>query len=108
MRFLMTNMGGGKEPDEQLFADMAAFVEELTKEGVLLATGGLGPASRLSSGDDGRITVTDGPFAEAKESVVGFALIDVRSRAEALELSERFVRIVGGGVTYMSEVFGPE
>ncbi|MFE0424509.1 YciI family protein, partial [Streptomyces sp. NPDC058953] len=57
--------------DERLFTEMAAFVEELTASGVLLATGGLAPEGvRVSlSGDE--ITVTDGPFTEAKEAVAG-------------------------------------
>jgi hypothetical protein len=51
--------------------------------------------------------VTDGPFAEAKEAVVGFALIDVRSKEEAIEHSKRFWSIVGDGEGEIRQVFGP-
>ncbi len=107
MRYLMMQKAQDTEPDAQLYADMAAFVEELTASGVLLATGGLDPAGvRLSSiGDE--ITVTDGPFTEAKEAVAGFALVEVRTREEAIELGRRFRRIVGDGESVMHQVYGP-
>lgn len=106
MRYLMMTKGGG-EPDEKLFVEMAKFVEELTAAGVLLATGGLDPAGFrvASSGDE--ITVTDGPFTEAKEAIGGFALVEVRSKEEAVELARRFRRIVGDGESLVHEVFGP-
>jgi hypothetical protein len=104
MRFLMISTGGD-EPDEKLFAEMGAFIEELTASGVLLATGGLDPAQTrmTSSGDE--ITVTDGPFAEAKEAAAGFALVEVRSKEEALELTRRFRKIVGDGTSVIQQVF---
>ena len=49
MRYLMLTKNDGREPDAQLFADMAKFVEELTAEGILLATGGLDPVGRQIS-----------------------------------------------------------
>ncbi|GAA0251640.1 YciI family protein [Cryptosporangium japonicum] len=107
MRYLMLTKNDGREPDAQLYADMASFVEELTAEGILLATGGLDPAGRRIVSADGEITVTDGPFTEAKEAVGGFALIEVRSEEEALELARRFRRVVGDGTSLMHQVFGP-
>ena len=65
--------------------EMGKFIEEMTKAGVLLATGGLDPNGIHIKSSGGEITVTDGPFAEAKEAVVGFALIDVRTQEEAVE-----------------------
>ncbi|MFJ1703224.1 YciI family protein [Kitasatospora sp. NPDC088346] len=107
MRYLMTTKPSDVAPDENLYAEMASFVEELTASGVLLATGGLEPGGiRVTSAGD-RITVTDGPFAEAKEAVAGFALIEVRSQAEAVELARRFRRIVGDGESVIQQVFGP-
>ncbi|WP_035855310.1 YciI family protein [Cryptosporangium arvum] len=107
MRYLMLTKNDGREPDAQLFADMAAFVEELTASGVLLATGGLDPAGRRIASSGGEVTVTDGPFTEAKEAVGGFALIEVRSEEEALELAHRFRRVIGDGTSLMHQVFGP-
>ncbi|CAM5244060.1 YciI family protein [Streptomyces tanashiensis] len=107
MRYLMTTKPTDTAPDERLYAEMGRFIEELTAAGVLLATGGLEPGGILvtSSGDE--ITVTDGPFTEAKEAVAGFALIEVRSQEEAIELARRFRRIVGDGQSVVQQVFGP-
>jgi hypothetical protein len=107
MRFLMTTTGGS-QPDEHLLAEMGRFIEELTKAGVLLATGGLDPRGTHITSSGGEITVTDGPFTEAKEAIVSFALIDVRSKEEAVELSKRFWKIVGDGEGDIRQVFGPE
>jgi hypothetical protein len=107
MRYLMMSKNADAQPDETLYAEMGKFIEELTASGVLLATGGL-PAEGVvlrSTGDE--ITVTDGPFAEAKEAVGGFALIEVRSKEEAIELGRRFRRIVGDGESVIQQVFGP-
>ena len=107
MRYLMTSMATDQAPDERLFAEMGTFIQEMTAAGVLLATGGLEPGGTriTSAGDD--ITVTDGPFAEAKEAVAGFALVEVGSKEEAIELGRRFRRIVGDGVSVIQQVFGP-
>ncbi|HEY9367027.1 YciI family protein, partial [Streptomyces sp.] len=84
MRFLMTTKPSDAAPDEALYIEMGKFIEELTASGALLATGGLEPGGILVSSSGEEITVTDGPFAEAKEAVAGFALIEVRSREEAI------------------------
>jgi hypothetical protein len=107
MRFLMTMNGGGPQADERLHADMARFVEELTRAGVLLATGGLGMTGTHITATGGRVAFTDGPYAEAKETIVSFALIEVRSREEAIELSRRFWAIVKDGEGDIRQVFGP-
>jgi hypothetical protein len=106
MRFLMTVNGGGPPPTRELFAEMGRFVEELTRAGVLLATGGLDSGTHVTS-SAGSITLTDGPFAESKEVIVSFALIEVRSKEEALELTRRFWTIVGDGEGDVRQVFGP-
>jgi len=105
MRYLMLSKTGSNEPDEKLFTEMAAFIEEMTAAGVLLATGGLdGTGFKLTS-SGGEITVTDGPFTEAKEAVGGFALVEVRTKEEAVELGRRFLKIVGDGESEVHEVF---
>ncbi|XKK38024.1 YciI family protein [Nocardiopsis sp. ARC36] len=106
MRFLMTTKPSDTAADENLYTEMAAFVEELTASGVLLATGGLEPGGLRVTSDGGEITVTDGPFTEAREVVAGFALVEVRSREEALEVARRFRRIVGDGESVVQQVFG--
>ncbi len=108
MRFLMTMNGGGPRADERLYAEMGRFIEELTNAGVLLATGGLAMEGTHASASDGRVTLTDGPYTESKETIVSFALIDVRSKEEAVELSRRFWAIVRDGEGDIRQVFGPE
>ncbi|HEY2795597.1 MAG TPA: YciI family protein [Micromonosporaceae bacterium] len=108
MRFLMTMNGGGPAPDARLYAEMGRFIEELTRAGVMLATGGLGSDGTHFSAADGRVAVTDGPYAEAKETIVSFALIEVRSKEEAIELARRFWAVVGSGEGDMRQVYGPE
>ena len=107
MRFLMTVNGGGKPPDNELVAEMGRFVEELTRAGLLLATGGLDRGTHVTAAG-GNVTFTDGPFTESKEVIVSFALIEVRSEEEALEMSRRFWKIAGDGEGDVRRVSGPE
>jgi hypothetical protein len=107
VRFLLTMNGGGPVADEQLYAEMGVFVEELSRAGVLLATGGLDQGTHMSA-TGGKATFTDGPYAEAKETIVSFALIDVRSKEEALELARRFWVVVREGEGDLRQVYGPE
>ena len=107
MRFLMTVNGGSAAPDEQMYAEMGRFVEELARAGVLLATGGLDSGTHVVA-SGGNISLIDGPFAESKEVIVSFALIEARSTDEAVELARRFWRIVGDGEGDIRQVYGPE
>ena len=81
----------GVMPSEQLLTEMGRYNEELVKAGVLLAGEGLHPSSRgvrvRFSGQ--QRTVIDGPFAETKELVAGFWLLQVRSKEEAIEWVRR-------------------
>ncbi|GAA1581444.1 YciI family protein [Actinomadura kijaniata] len=109
MRFMMMTTGGADAPLTPVQErEMGAFIEEMSRAGVLLATGGLDPRGKHIKSEGGKVTVTDGPFSEAKEVVVGFALIEARSEEEAIELSKRFWRIVGDGEGVVQRVFGPE
>ena len=78
-------------PSEQLLAEMGQYNEEMVKAGVLLAGEGLQPSSKGArvkfSGDER--SVTDGPFAEAKEMIAGYWLIQVKSKDEAIEWVKR-------------------
>ena len=81
----------GVMPSEQLLADMGKFNEELVKAGVMLAGEGLHPSSkgaRIKFSGKKR-TVVDGPFAETKELIAGFWLLQVRSKEEAIEWIKR-------------------
>ena len=81
----------GVMPSEQLLADMGKYNEELAKAGVMLAGEGLQPSSkgaRVKFSGKNR-TVVDGPFAETKELIAGFWLLEVRSKEEAIEWVKR-------------------
>ncbi|MFV2103721.1 YciI family protein [Micromonospora sp. LOL_024] len=86
-------------PSPEFIAGMGAFMEEATQAGVLLAGEGLRPSS-VDAGritvTGGRSTVTDGPFTETKELIAGFALIQVRDKAEAMEWGRRFAGLFAG------------
>jgi hypothetical protein len=98
MRFMMMVIPKGYEtaaldavPSAEAVAKMMEFNKSLQKAGVLLGLDGLFPPStgaRVSYAD-GKATVTDGPFAEAKEAVGGYWIVQVRSREEAIEWARR-------------------
>ncbi len=98
MRFMMLMIPKGYEaaapdttPDAAAVAKMMKYNESLQKAGVLLALDGLHPpasGARVSF-EGGKAKVTDGPFPEAKEVVGGYWMIDVKSRAEAIEWAAR-------------------
>lgn len=109
MRFLSIykSVETGVPPTPEQMAKMGQFCEEMAKAGVLLATEGclpsaLGARVRLASG---KMTVTDGPFTESKELIAGFALLQVKSREEAIELSRRFLQVAGDGETEIRQVY---
>jgi hypothetical protein len=96
MRFILMAMAtkeseGGPPPKPEAFAAMQEYNEALVKAGVLLAAEGLTPSSegaRVKFSGVKRIVV-DGPFAETKELVAGFSIIEVSSREEAIEWVKR-------------------
>src|SRR5262249_30421364 len=89
----------GGLPDEKCLAAMGAFMEEGIKAGVYLAGEGLQPTAngaRIRYSGDKR-TVTDGPFAETKELVGGYAILQFASKAEAILWTKRFVEVDAPG-----------
>lgn len=114
MRFMMIMYPGPKAetggmPDEKLIAAMMKYNEELAKAGALLALDGLQPTAK---GARIRFTrekpvVTDGPFAESKEVVGGYWMIQVRSREEAIEWAKR-APCPEGETIEVRQVFEPE
>lgn len=92
-------MEAGIPPSQEMIEKMGAFIRELAESGVLLMTDGLQPSSKGARVNlsGGKITVTDGRFAETKELIGGFAIIQVNSKTEAIELTKRFLTIAGGG-----------
>lgn len=113
MRFMIivkatpdSEAGRWPEDSDQLFEAMRIYHEELAKAGALLDASGLQPSSkgwRIRYEGDKR-TVVDGPFAETKELIAGYTLIQVRSREEALEWTRRFPNPVGARAAAEIEV----
>jgi hypothetical protein len=89
---------------------MGKFIEEMMKSGALNSTEGCLPSSngarvRLSGG---KLTVTDEPFTETKELIGGFALLQAKSKQEAIELTKRFLNFVGGeGECELRQLYEP-
>jgi hypothetical protein len=107
MRFMMMvhadrNYEAGAPPDPKLMAAMDRLSQEMTRAGSLLQSEGLYPSSKGArvAASGGKLTVTDGPFTEAKELVGGIAIVQATSKAEAIELGKRFMQL-------HQEVLGP-
>jgi hypothetical protein len=81
----------GAMPDDSLIAAMTKYNEEMAKAGILLDLAGLQPSSKGAriKFADGRPTIVDGPFAETKELIAGYWIIQVKSKAEAIEWMKR-------------------
>lgn len=94
-------------PGPELMAEVGKFMEEAVKAGVVVTTGGLQPTGTRVQLSGGKVTVTDGPFIEAKELIAGFAVIQVNSKEEAVEWATRFRKILGEGESEIVQVFGP-
>lgn len=94
-------------PSETEMAEMGAFLQEMAQSGKLLLTDGLKPSAagakvRL---DRGKHTVTDGPFTETKEVIGGFAIMNLDSMEEAIEISKRFLALAGDGESEIRELY---
>jgi hypothetical protein len=105
-----TSSEAGTPPSKEMIERMGAFVEEVTKAGVLLDSNGLYPSSkgkriRLA---DGKVTVTDGPFTESKELVASYAFFQVKTMDEAIHWTTRFLQVIGKGECELRPIFEPE
>ena len=104
------------QPPMELFAAIDAFGAEMATLGVVVDQGGLAPidTSAHVRVAGGKLTITDGPFAEAKEVIGGYAMYDVRSKEEAVEYSRRFMQLhidtwpEFEGTSVVRQVFGPD
>lgn len=101
----------GVMPSEQLLTEMGKFNEEMVNAGILLAGEGLHPSSKGARirFDGSKRTVIDGPFAETKELLAGFWLIQVKSKEEAIEWMKRCPNpMEGESELEIRQVFAPE
>ena len=83
------------QPTPELMAAIGKLTEETAKAGHLVQTGGMASSARISriKAANGKLSVTDGPFAETKEQVGGYAIVEVDSREKAVELGRRFMEV---------------
>jgi hypothetical protein len=111
MKFLMTYQQRHDlpPPTPEKMAAIGAFTQKMVASGTVVMTGGL---VRPSKGiqircEAGKVSVTDGPFAESKELIDGFALVDVASKEEAIRVASEFMRVAGDGTGEILQVFDP-
>jgi hypothetical protein len=103
MRYLCIYRPGTPErttpPTQEEMTSMGELIMEMTKAGVMLTFSGCAPSAHGARirVDGGSFTVTDGPFPETKELVAGFCLMQVKSKAEAVEWAKRFLSVAGVG-----------
>jgi hypothetical protein len=109
MRFLSVykTVERGVPPSQEEMIRMGKLIEEGMKAGNLLATEGCLPSStgarvRLSNG---KVTVTDGPFTEAKEVIGGLAILQANSKQEAIEMVRQFLNVAGDGECEIRQLY---
>jgi hypothetical protein len=85
-------------PSEEEMAALGTLIAELSKEGVLVAMDGLASSATgaMIRQTNGTMTVTDGPFAETKELVAGYAILNAQSKEHMIELTKRIAKALGG------------
>jgi hypothetical protein len=107
MRFMMmmkctSSLEAGVPPPPKLMQAISEHAEKARKDGILLSTGALlhpNTGARVRA-NNGKVTVTDGPFAETKELIGGFAILKAGSRDEAIRMGEEFLQLY-------SDILGP-
>ena len=97
MHYQTQEMEDGVKPSPETQAAIAEYLQEAAQSGVLLAGEGVhsSAAGARVEVDNGKVRVMDGPFAEAKELIAGFAILEVDSLAEAVEHARKFALLVG-------------
>ena len=94
---------------EKMMAFMVAIDDDLTASGELVFQAGLadGFTAKTLRLENGSVVTTDGPFAESKESIIGFWIVDVASEARALEITSSIVEVTGGPIEVRLSPDGP-
>ena len=93
-------------PTTEHMAKMGQLIEEMTNAGTLISTEGCLPTAKGARvrRSGGKVSVTDGPFTESKEVIAGFALLEAKSKEEAIDLTRRFLEVVGEGECELRQV----
>ncbi len=88
-------------------AELGKFMEESIKKGILITGGGLHRKETRILLTEGKVSITDGPFLEAKELMPGFVVIQVDTKEKAIEWVTNQRRLYGDGETKLVQIFGP-
>jgi len=109
MKFLSIykNVERNTPPSPEEMASMGKLIEQGFKEGWLVATEGCLPTAlgaRVRK-EGAKISVTDGPFAESKEVVGGFAILKANSKADAIQMAKDFLKVVGEGECELRQIY---
>jgi hypothetical protein len=88
-------------------AELGKFMEESIKKGILITSGGLHRKETRILLTEGKVSITDGPFLEAKELIPGFTVIQVDTKEKAIEWVTNLRRLYGDGETKVVQIFGP-
>ena len=114
MRFLMmyrpdASPENAGPPSPEAMAVMGRYIDEMTRAGVLVATGGLLPSSRGARvrRARGQVTVTQGPLEPAEDLIAGFAVVKARSDRHAIELASEFLELAGDGTSEVRPMYEP-
>lgn len=111
MKFLMIfeSDPSAPPPSPETFAKLGAYMQRMLASGQVVMTGGVVRPSRgiKITNEGGKVTVTDGPFAESKELIDGYAVVNASSKEEAIALSTEFMQIAGEGKGEILELFDP-
>ena len=97
----------GVPPTQEEMTKMGELIEKSIKAGTLVATEGCLPSAlgaRVRK-TNGKLSVTDGPFTEAKEVVGGFAILEARSKEHAIELAKEFLQVAGDGECELRQIY---
>jgi hypothetical protein len=94
-------------PTPEHMAAMGKLIDEMTKAGVLIATEGCLPSANGARVriNGGKFSVTDGPFVESKELIGGFALLEAKSKEDAIEATKVFLNVVGEGECEIRQLY---
>lgn len=109
MRFMsIYHAAEQREPSEEHMAEMGKLIEEMSRKGILLSTGALAAERTRVRYENGKTTVTDGPFSESKEVVAGYAVTRYATKEEAIEGTKTFLRRAGDGQCEVRPIFETE
>ena len=107
MRWLMTYTPANPNPSPEHHAAIGAYAAESTRAGILLDTGTLEANGQWVKQSKGKHSLTDGPFPETKEMIVGYAIINAATREEAIGHARTFLSIAGDGEVEIRRLAGP-